>query len=78
MLGRKQRIKNSEWIEAFEKIDQIVSRKDLDQIVDQTVKEIKRKTKGKKAAYAWSGGKDSLALADICQRAGITQCVLVI
>lgn len=34
--------------------------------------------KGKKASYAWSGGKDSLVLGEICRRAGISSCVLVI
>lgn len=47
-------------------------------MVEKTVKDIKKKTKGKKAAYAWSGGKDSLVLGEICQWAGITPCVLVI
>ena len=78
ILGRKQRIKNSEWIEAFAKIEQAVSRKELDQLVDKTVKEIKKKTRGKKVAYAWSGGKDSLVLGEICRMAGIAPCVLVI
>ncbi len=78
VLGRKQRIKNSDWVDTFEKIEQLVSKKKLDQLVEKTVKEIKKKTKGKKAAYAWSGGKDSLVLGEICQQAGITPCVLVI
>lgn len=72
VLGRKQRIKNSDWIDTFGKIEQLVTKKELDQLVEKTVKEIKKKTKGKKAAYAWSGGKDSLVLGEICQRAGIT------
>ena len=72
VLGRKQRIQNSDWIDAFGKIEQLMSKKGLDQLVEKTVKEIKKKTKGKKAAYAWSGGKDSLVLGEICQRAGIT------
>ena len=78
VLGRKQRIKNSDWIEAFEKIEQAVGRQELDQLVDKTVKEIKKRTKGKKAAYAWSGGKDSLVLGEICRQADITPCVLVV
>lgn len=78
MLGRKQRIKNSDWIEALERIEQTVSRKELEQLADKTVKEIKKKTKGKKAAYAWSGGKDSLVLGEICRMAGISSSVLVI
>lgn len=78
MLGRKQRIKNTDWIEAVGKIEQSVSRKELDLLVSRTVKEIKKRTKGKKAAYAWSGGKDSLVLGEICRMAGISPCVLVI
>ena len=78
VLGKKQRIKNSEWIEALADIEQKVSKKELDQLVSRTIKEIKKKAKGKKAAYAWSGGKDSLVLGEICREAGITPCVLVI
>jgi 3'-phosphoadenosine 5'-phosphosulfate sulfotransferase (PAPS reductase)/FAD synthetase len=78
VLGRKQRIKNSDWIDTFGKIEQLVSKKELDQMIEKTVKEIEKKTKGKKAAYAWSGGKDSLVLGKICQQAGIVPCVLVI
>lgn len=78
ILGRKQRIKNSDWIEAFEKIEQLVSKRELDHLVSTTVKEIKKKIKGKKAAYAWSGGKDSLVLGEICRMADIASCVLVI
>lgn len=78
VLGRKQRIKNSDWIDTFGKIEQLVSKKELDQLVEKSVKEIKGKTKGKKAVYAWSGGKDSLVLGEICRMAGISSCVLVI
>lgn len=78
VLGRKQRIKNSDWIDTFGKIEQLVTKKELDQLIENTIRDIKKKTKGKKTAYAWSGGKDSLVLGEICQKAGITSCVLVI
>lgn len=78
VLGRKQRIKNSDWTDTFGKIEQLVPKKELDRLVEKTVKEIEKKTRGKKAAYAWSGGKDSLVLGEICQQAGIIPCVLVI
>lgn len=78
VLGRKQRIKNDDWIKAFGKIEQLVSKKELDRMVEKTVKEIQRKTREKKTAYAWSGGKDSLVLGELCRQAGISQCVLVI
>lgn len=77
-LGRKQRIKNADWIETFSNIEQLVRKTELDRLVKDTVKEIKQKTAKKKASFAWSGGKDSLVLEKICHMAGITACVLVI
>ena len=58
VLGKKQRIQNSDWIDTFGKIEQLVTKKELDQLIEKTVKEIKKKTKGKKTAYAWSGGQN--------------------
>lgn len=78
VLGRKQRVKNSDWINTLGKIEQLVTKKELDQLVEKTVKEIKKKIKGKKAAYAWSGGKDSLVLEKVSRMAGIQSCVFVI
>ncbi len=78
MLGRKQNISNSQWLDAIRDIENIISKKELDKKVKSTVSEIKKKTKGKKSAFAWSGGKDSLVLEKICYMAGITDCVLVI
>ena len=78
ILGRKQRIKNSEWLNAMENIESLVTKKDLESLVKKTVADIKRKTKGKKAAFAWSAGKDSLVLGQICHMAGINACVLVV
>lgn len=77
-LGRKQRIKNSDWIEVLGKIEQLISRTELDRLVNDTVKEIREKTVGKNAAFAWSGGKDSLVLEKVCYMADVNACVLVI
>lgn len=78
LLGRKQRVSNSDWLEAIKEIENIVPKSELDKKVGQTVKDIKATTKGKKVAFAWSGGKDSLVLEQICYKAGIDECVLVI
>lgn len=60
MLGRKQSVRNNEdWKNALDYIEETVSKKELDSLVKKTVKDIKEKCKGKKAAYAWSAGKDS-------------------
>ena len=78
MLGRKQSVRNNEdWKNALDHIEEAVPKKELDSLVKKTVKDIKEKCKGKKAAYAWSAGKDSLVLGEICEKAGIDQSVLV-
>lgn len=78
MLGRKQSVRNNEdWKNALDHIEETVPKKELDSLVKKAVKDIKEKCKGKKAAYAWSAGKDSLVLGEICEKAGIDQSVLV-
>ncbi len=77
-LGKKQRVKNEQWLEIIDNIESIISKEILEQKVEQTVQDIKVKTTGKKVAFAWSAGKDSLVLEKICYMAGIDNCVLVI
>ncbi len=76
MLGRKQNLPNDAWIDAMNDIENIVSRPDLDALVDVTVEEIRATTSGKNSAYAWSAGKDSIVLAKLCQMAGITSSMI--
>lgn len=76
ILGRKQHIKNSDWLKAEEIIEDLVSIEELNAKVNITVQEIRERTKGKKAAYAWSAGKDSIVLGKICEMAGVTDCMI--
>lgn len=78
ILGRKQSIKNEDWLKAVSEIEELVSKEELDELIAATVEEVKLQIVGKKAAYAWSGGKDSLVLGEICQMAGITNCMLAV
>lgn len=78
VLGRKQNIRNEDWIEALGRIETLVSMEELSELVERTVEQIERTTAEKNAAYAWSGGKDSLVLGKICEMAGIKQSVLVL
>lgn len=75
-LGRKQNIKNDAWLEAVENIEAAVSRQELDALVDATVEDIRAKTSGKSAAYAWSAGKDSIVLGKLCEMAGVTSSMI--
>ena len=75
ILGRKQSISNDRWKEAFDQIEALVSPEELEETVQRTLEDILEKTKGRKAAYCWSGGKDSIVMSDICQQAGVTDCM---
>lgn len=78
MLGRKQSIKNEEWLSAVSTIEETVSRKEIDELAAATVIEIQNHVKGYNAAYAWSGGKDSIVLGELCKLAGIHKGVIVV
>lgn len=78
ILGRKQSIKNDDWMKAMDQIEELIAKDELDELVAATVKEIKEQTAGKKTAYAWSAGKDSLVLGELCKQAGITDCMLAV
>jgi len=76
MLGRKQSISNEQWIKAMGDIKNIVTEAEIKNLEKQTITDIKAKTKNKKSAYAWSAGKDSIVLGALCEKAGITACVM--
>lgn len=48
ILGRKQSIKNEDWLAAVGRIEELVSRAELDRLVEDTIKEIRRQTDGKR------------------------------
>ena len=75
-LGRKQRITNEAWLEAVATVESAVSEAALGELVAATIEDIKAKTAGKKAAYAWSGGKDSIVLGKLCEAAGVTDSMI--
>ena len=76
MLGRKQNIKNEDWIEALAHIEETISRDEIDSLADMTVGNIRETVGDKNAAYAWSGGKDSIVLGDLAERAGIAKSMI--
>ena len=81
MLGRKQNVRDQgAWERAFEGVRQSYSRADLDLLAEHTISEIREvvRASGGDAAYAWSGGKDSIVLAALCEWAGVGPCVLVV
>lgn len=75
VLGRKQASNNDLWLDVAGHIEEYVTREELADAVATVSATIVERTKGKRAAYAWSGGKDSLVLGDICEKIGVSDCV---
>lgn len=77
VLGRKQSMKPADeqlWWNVINHIEDYVSREESARATDIARARILKMTNGKKAAYAWSGGKDSLVISDLCRSIGVTAC----
>ena len=76
MLGRKQSISNEQWLEAMANIKDTVAADEVKKFEKQAIADIRAKAKGKKVTYAYSGGKDSIVLSAICEKASVTSCMM--
>lgn len=76
VLKKKQASTNDEFIHVWKNIERYVSYQEARELVDRTITDIRQKVRGKVVGYAWSGGKDSLALQYVCESAGISRCVI--
>lgn len=75
-LGKKQGEDNNDFKLVWQNIASIVPFDHARHLVETAVAEVRKQVKGKRAGYAWSGGKDSQALRVVCEQAGIYPCVL--
>ena len=75
-LGRKHTLTNKQWLDTVANIKTIISAIELKKYEDAAIADIVAKAKNKKVAYAYSGGKDSIVLASLCQKAGIADCLM--
>lgn len=73
VLGRKQNSTNADWLAAVADIERIISAEEVEQFAAKAIDDIRVATAGKKAAYGWSGGKDSIVLGKLCESAGVTR-----
>lgn len=76
IIPKKQVAKNSDFVNAWQNIERLVSYDEARTLIASTVSEIRKRTRGMNVGYAWSGGKDSLALQYVCEQAGIHKCAL--
>ena len=77
LIGRKQTSDDRAWRNALANIENLVSRAEIDALAERTIDDIKRVTRGRRAAYAWSAGKDSIVLGHLCRAAGLEESFLV-
>lgn len=71
VIGRKQSSRNEDWVRAFERIEDLITPEEVKELADDAVKQIREAAEGKRAAFAYSAGKDSIVLADLCEKAGV-------
>lgn len=76
MDARKQSLEHADFVAIREQARRTISRRTIDDKIERAVSEVRAFCRGKNAAFAWSGGKDSIALAAVCQLGGVPDCVL--
>lgn len=76
MTSRKQSLDHDDFVEIRRQARQTISRPTIDAKIERAVGEVREFCRGRRAAYAWSGGKDSVALSAVAELAGVADCVL--
>ena len=75
VTARKQSLEHEDFV-AIRAQAQHASRSSIDAKVERAVSEVREFCRGRNTAFAWSGGKDSVALAAVAALAGVPDCVL--
>ena len=71
LLKSKHYNTQAEWLYVWNHYQDIKSQTDTEAMIADCVAEIRSICKGRHPAFAWSGGKDSIALQIVCEDAGI-------
>ncbi|GAA5513623.1 hypothetical protein Dcar01_02367 [Deinococcus carri] len=74
-IPRKQVSAQQAWLDTWDRVEDLCPAADLDALVERTLAEMRAKLTGKRVAFAWSGGKDSLVVEWLCEQLGTQACV---
>lgn len=74
-IRRKQVTTQAEWLAAWQQAETLIPVSELDALIERTLAEMRGQLAGKKVAFAWSGGKDSLVIEYLMTRLGEERCV---
>lgn len=75
-MKRKQDLEHADFAAIRLQAKRTISKREIDAKIDRAVAEVRQFCAGRNAAFAWSGGKDSVALAQVASLSGIPDCVL--
>jgi len=73
---KKQKASQADFLFLEKNIEAYCSKSYILSLVEETAAKVRQFCRNKKAAFAWSGGKDSIALEIVCKAAGISRCVM--
>ena len=71
VIGSKHRTTNGQWLDAITHIESLVTPEEVETFAEIATECIRSASLSRHAAFAWSGGKDSIVLADLCEKAGV-------
>lgn len=75
-MSIKRNSSEEEWWRSYK--EPTYSKEYINEKIAKTVKDIQSFTQGKKIAVAWSGGKDSIALQEVMERANIDYEIFIV
>lgn len=76
MNTRKQGMEHADFVELRRQAKRTITYRQITDKANRTADQITRFCAGKTAAFAWSGGKDSVVLGHVAGLCGISDCVL--
>lgn len=71
VIGSKHSTTNQQWFDAIANIESLVTPEEVEAYAERATERIRMAIRGKHAAIAYSGGKDSIVLADLCAAVGL-------
>ena len=79
MIGRKQASTHSDWVQAWDRARTSPDHARAEELIEEAAARVRsRVAAASRPVLAWSGGKDSLALRLVAERAGVAESVLVL
>lgn len=79
IIGRKKFSKHEDWLKVYKNPEAYVSLAEVQEAEAAALKDIKSKLQRfSKPIYGYSGGKDSIVLAELCRKAGVNVGVMSI